>query len=160
MIHDFRVDSHWEPFLAGDGRTYEYPMKRSGFQVSYSKPGVYRWLLEPPSPKYRTEVYIGETENLAERRNKKLSRHLAQRKKEGYRISYQFLHVGSIQVNQSRAETNFHNPFIRKAVENLLLAEIDPTEFIVLNSRLTPIERRKKRAEREYAKLPHREKWR
>lgn len=65
-----KVDVVWRAALKNQSpqQGYEYPEKTTNFFRScYTGPAVYRWRIHPGQDGGRQAVYVGETENLAQR---------------------------------------------------------------------------------------------
>jgi hypothetical protein len=140
----------WEPVESISGTLYRFPSPVVPRMARiYDRPAVYRWVFLSPTGQ-TTKYYFGETQCLAGRikqyltpgksqpTNIRLNEHLRRQSKLGLAVGMETVKLESIVLNDSNLGQNpLNSVFLRKALENLLIAEFhnDPTasEIELLN---------------------------
>ena len=121
------------------------------------KPAIYRWsFLKKGLP---VKAYIGETEDLRKRvggyinpgpsqeTNKRINGEFKGAVQSGLTVQLEILHVEPVRINRVRVNTeHLFDPFLRKMLENFVLADFDVVNCELLNLALNPLERRKRKA--------------
>jgi hypothetical protein len=123
------------------------------------KPAIYRWVfLKNGTP---TKTYIGETENLRTRirgylnpgpsqeTNKRINAEFKMALAFGLTVRLEVLQIEPIRINRVIIRNeSLSDQYVRKMMENFVLADVDVVYCELLNAALNPIERRKRKAMR------------
>jgi hypothetical protein len=136
----FNISFQWRSAVVREnGELYFFPEKFTRFfREKYSGPVVYRWRVLKNRPDEKERVYIGEADQLARRiqrvrtpsktardsdTNKRLNQLFQGFLAEGYKITIEIADIDPFEVNGVKfGAGNMHDPFKRRAVENILLA--------------------------------------
>jgi hypothetical protein len=154
---DFEV--RWRPVLAGPELPYNFPCKVSvHLSNNYFSPAVYRWRVLPKSTDAPEAIYIGEAEDLSTRiqrvltpgskptTNRKLRNFFDGAIASGSSVILEMADFDEFVINGVRlAPKDLHNPFKRRALENLLLSAEGGSNRRLLNQCVDSIERRIRR---------------
>jgi hypothetical protein len=118
---------------------------------------IYRWGFFKGGQLW--EAYVGETENLRQRirgylnpgptqaTNKRMNVLFCEAIDDGFEVRLEILKIEPVRINQlDVCNQNLANPFLRKMMENLVLADFDVVKHTLHNSCVNRIERRRQRA--------------
>jgi len=159
-----RITYDWLPVEIAPGKPLTYPCRLTkSFVASYSKPALYRWAFRDKKREI-TAIYIGEAENLVGRVRKYIS---SGRNRQARRMRDAFLNHnglgGAVELQTLKFEpfgintvnvyneSQLANPYIRKMMENLLLADNNSVRYELKNCVENPIERRRRKSMRASA---------
>jgi|GEM_PF-2233891 len=134
-----RISYEWEPIEVAPGKLFacQSPLTKA-FVDSYSKPALYRWVFRGQSGVI-SAAYIGEAENLAQRvqgyiwpgrtqqTNLRMKDEFLKHMSSGGAVELQILRFEPFGINNVNVfhESQLGNPYIRKMMENFLLADHD-----------------------------------
>ncbi|HLV94426.1 MAG TPA: hypothetical protein VKS44_04485 [Candidatus Acidoferrales bacterium] len=154
------VKYEWEPVESLPGTAYRFPCPVTPRMTQmYGKPAVYRWIFYSEEGR-AIRYYFGETRSLAGRikqylspgksqqTNIRMNEHLCSHSKLGLAVGIDVLRPESIVMNDRDLSVDgLKNGFVRKAIENLLIAEFeeDATVGIQLLNRPTAVSDEQKR---------------
>ncbi|HEY5177832.1 MAG TPA: hypothetical protein VII95_19945 [Terriglobales bacterium] len=157
-----RISYEWEPIEVAPGKLFacQSPLTKA-FVDSYSKPALYRWVFRGQSGVI-SAAYIGEAENLAQRvqgyiwpgrtqqTNLRMKDEFLKHMSSGGAVELQILRFEPFGINNVNVfhESQLGNPYIRKMMENFLLADHDPVHCELKNCVANPIERRSRKSAR------------
>lgn len=134
------ISFQWRSALIEEtGAPYFFPDKFTKFfRKKYSVPGVYRWRVLKNQPGDKEPIYIGEAQQLQRRiqrvctppktakdtnTNRRLNQIFRKFLSEGRQIAVDVGDVESFEINGvGFGKYTMHDPFKRRAVENILLA--------------------------------------
>ena len=161
----FRIDYSWEPVLREADEPFTYPtIVRRGTVThfmceQYSKAAIYKWLFR--SPDGFQSAYIGEAGNFVQRIRDYLTRGRSRQTKQmrenilahissGGTVELQILRFEPFAINNVNVdhESQLRDPYIRKMMENFLLADHDSVHCELKNCVANPIERRRRKSMR------------
>ena len=159
------ISYDWLPVEIASGKALTYPCRPTkSFVASYSKPALYRWAFRDKKKGEITASYIGEAENLARRVREYMSpgrsRQVCRMQDEflnhnhlGGTVELQILKFEPFGINTVNVynESQLANPYIRKMMENFLLADNDSVSCELKNCAENPIERRRRKSSRAAA---------
>ena len=152
----FRIDYRWEPVVTHDGEIFTYPgCLTADFRSRFSKPAVYRWLFKRADG-CPSAAYIGEAENLAQRiqgyhwpgqsqqTNLRMKADFQEHIESGGTVELQVLVFEPFAINNVNVhnESQLGDAYIRKMMENFLLADHDSVACELRNAKSNSIERR------------------
>ncbi len=154
-----RISYEWLPIEAAPKTRLTYPSQLTRLFVdTYSKAGVYRWIFRDKGGVI-SAAYIGEAENLVRRVKSYMSRggsRQVQRMREeflshiglGGTVELQILKFDPFAINNVNVhhESQLGNPYIRKMMENFLIADHDSVHCPLRNCVENPIERRRRKS--------------
>jgi hypothetical protein len=154
---DFEV--RWKTVLAQPDLSYTFPQKVSvHLSNNYFSPAVYRWRVLPKSTDVPEAIYIGEAEDLSTRiqrvltpgrkptTNRKLRNFFDEAIASGSSVILEMADFDEFVINGVRiASKDLHNPFKRRALENLLLSAECGSKRRLVNQCVDSIERRIRR---------------
>ncbi len=161
----FRISYEWQPIEIAPGQRFIYPAPLSAtFIDSYSKAALYRSAFKDKNG-LLTGAYIGETENLAQRvrgyprpgptqqTNIRIKEDFLNHIKSSGIVELQILRFEPFGINNVNVhhESQLGNPYIRKMIENFLLADHDAALCKLKNCSANPIERRRRESMRATA---------
>jgi hypothetical protein len=148
------IDYQWNPVESEEGVPFVWGSRISAYmKENYSNPGVYRWSIW--KGKRPGAVYIGEAEKVARRIGQYLSPgsrdstdhrihdSLEKQFQKGLKIQLEILLIENTSLNSIRiANENLNDTFLRRLIENFVIADTDTTQCALMNCVLNPIERR------------------
>jgi hypothetical protein len=153
------VDYDWQRAKTASPLSVGYQGLLEGYiHASSEVPAVYRWALfrgaENPY-----SIYVGETENLRRRlrsylrpgkrqkTNVRLRTLFESELKNGFKLELHLIRIVPFQMNDVLVSNYaLHNPYVRGMVENFVLANHQDPNCEILNLKMNPIERRKRKA--------------
>lgn len=154
----FSISFQWRTALVSEnGAPYFFPDAFTKFfRKKYSVPAIYRWRALKNQPGEKEPIYIGEAEELPRRiqrvrtpsktakdtdTNKRLHTIFQKLLSEGRKIVIDVGDVEPFEINGVRfGGDTMHDPFKRRAVENILLALAQKSgEYEVLNIYVDPV---------------------
>src|ERR1039457_5941128 len=157
----FHINYDWQPVETDLGKPFTYPSALSEFfDGTYSKPALYRWVFRDKRGLI-SAIYIGETENLAQRvkdymspgrtpqTNLRMKEDFLNHIESGGIVELQILRFEPFGINNVNVyESQMGNPYVRKMMENFLLADHDQVHCELKNCVANPIERRRRKSMR------------
>jgi hypothetical protein len=154
----FNISFQWRTALVQEnGAPYFFPDKFTKFfRNKYSVPGVYRWRVLKNQAGEKEPIYIGEAEQLPRRiqrvctppktakdtnTNKRLHQIFQKFLSEGRKSAIDVGDVDSFEIDGVRfGGDTMHDPFKRRAVENILLVLAQKSgEHVLLNVYVDPV---------------------
>ncbi len=159
------IQYKWVPVDLGDGKllvlsrdtTLASIAPRGSIRALPATSAIYRWGFFKGS--VLREAYVGETENLKQRiqgylrpgptqaTNKRMNALFWKAVDEGFEVRLEILEIEPVMINQVRVRNqNFADPFLRKMIENFVLADFDVVNCKLHNVALNRIERRRRKA--------------
>jgi hypothetical protein len=157
-----RINYEWQPVELDPGKPFNYPSSlNKAFIGNNSKPALYRWALKDENG-LLTGAYIGETENLVRRikgylrpgptqqTNIRMRKNFLDHIESGGIVELQILKFEPFGINNVNVydESQLGNSYIRKMMENFLLADHDSVHCELKNCVANPIERRRRKSMR------------
>lgn len=155
------IRDQWIVAEAGRGVPFQLSIKLDKITAPVAeirqKPAIYRWsFLKKRLP---IKAYIGETEDLRKRvrgylnpgpsqeTNKRIKAEFKGALQSGLTVQLEILYIEPIRINRVRVSTeHLFDPFLRRMLENFVLADFDVVNCELLNLALNPLERRKRKA--------------
>ncbi|MGH9607339.1 MAG: hypothetical protein ACRD3N_16755 [Terracidiphilus sp.] len=148
----------WIPVESDRGIPFEFNSETFPRITHFpQRPAICRWVfLKNGIP---VKAYVGETENLLTRirgylnpgpsqeTNKRINAESKAAILLGLTVRLEILRIEPIRINRVRVcNENLSDPYVRKMMENFVLADFDVVHCELLNAALNPLERRKRKA--------------
>ncbi|MGH9688593.1 MAG: hypothetical protein ACRD5K_16035 [Candidatus Acidiferrales bacterium] len=152
------------------GEVCEYPGKFTAYmRERYPRPAVYRWSVHPVEPGRSQQVYIGEADDLLVRiqrvltpakvakpsdTNGRLKRIFDEQIAAGRHVSLSVLDFSPFELNGALfAADRLSHQYLRRALENICLCMAETEGKELLNKKVEPLGRAKRKKIQEWLKL-------
>ncbi len=155
-INAFLFRYQWRAVLSQKDVGYAFPSSISRFlKENYTVPSVYRWRIHGPQLAGSEPIYVGETENVAQRlqrvltpaskggeTNRRLRAIFQKAVDEGSRVFLDVIDFDPFELNGLIIQqADLGDGFIRRAIENLVLCIERNEKHPILNKFVDPVEK-------------------